>query len=78
MADTGTPIHVRISDVMEKTITNEQLATGVTPPGRESIVGVPTADPGQSQTGRLHNGLGLHQPGQVHKYQETDAVQMQP
>ena len=47
MADTGAPIHVRISDVLEKTITNELPATGLRPPGRESIVGVPKADPGQ-------------------------------
>jgi len=68
MADTGAPIHVRISDVPEKTITNVQPATGLRPP---------KADPGQSQTGRLLNGLGLHQPGQDHRYQQTVAVQMQ-
>jgi len=66
MTDTGTPIHVLISDVPEKLITQEQPAKGLTP--------IPTADPGQPQTGRLVNGPEAHQPGQDQTYQQADRV----
>ena len=54
--DTGTPIHVRISDVPEKSITPEQPAEGGMPPGLQSIRGEPATDPRQSHTVRVISG----------------------
>jgi len=70
MADTGTPIHVLISEVPVKAIIREQPAAGLRP--------TPTADPGQSETSRLLNGPEPHPPGLDRMYQQPNAVQIPP